>query len=182
MNKAFTLIELLVVVLIIGILSAIALPQYTKAVEKSRSSQALVLLRTAYQNASIYYMENGTYPNSFEDMGFDIGWSGNSKWVSNGNEKDVRSNGDWSLQLYHAGNGRLILYAGRINGAYAGAGFEVTVNDTDKTPKPIQIRCAERVSNGVVFAKNDGDYCVKIMHGTLVNDPYVDTYRVYSLP
>ena len=62
-KKAFTLIELLVVVLIIGILAAIALPQYQKAVEKSRIAEAFTNMATIKRAMDIYIMEKG-WPSS----------------------------------------------------------------------------------------------------------------------
>ena len=61
MKKAFTLIELLVVVLIIGILAAIALPQYQVAVEKSRAAEALVNLKYVQDAWTLYLLENGPH-------------------------------------------------------------------------------------------------------------------------
>ncbi len=58
-NHGFTLIELLVVVLIIGILSAIALPQYTKAVEKSRISEARIMLKNLIESHKLLCLEHG---------------------------------------------------------------------------------------------------------------------------
>ncbi len=87
MKKGFTLLELLVVVLIIGILAAIALPQYQKAVEKSKSAEALMNLSTIKKQIELYITANGLPTN---------------RWISYEDLADVElSGGEWKYSTYH---------------------------------------------------------------------------------
>ena len=71
-RKGFTLIELLVVVLIIGILAAIAFPQYQLAVLKARYSQLMVLTDAIRKAQDAYYLANGKYSTKFKDLDITI--------------------------------------------------------------------------------------------------------------
>ena len=72
MKKAFTLIEVLVVVLIIGILAAVALPQYTMAVNKTRFANLRTLAITLARSAEEYYLANNEYPSSFDEIALNL--------------------------------------------------------------------------------------------------------------
>ena len=71
-RRAFTLIELLVVVLIIGILAAVAVPQYQKSVEKSKAVQLINNIRAVALAQQVYFMANGRYATYFDDLDLTI--------------------------------------------------------------------------------------------------------------
>ena len=70
MRKGFTLIELIVVIIIVGILAAVGLSQYSLTVEKSRLAEAKIRIGNMRQLAYQYYLENQDMTNiQYADVG-----------------------------------------------------------------------------------------------------------------
>ena len=68
----FTLIEMLVVVLIIGILAAVALPQYQQVVDRSRFATLMEITKAIASANERYYMVHDIYSTNFNDLDVDI--------------------------------------------------------------------------------------------------------------
>ena len=171
-SVGFTLIELLVVVLIIGILAAVALPQYQKAVEKSKGVQAITLIKSMANAVTLYHLANGEWPASLDVLDIEIpsSWTG-TEHVIGVTQGEYHSNNDWSLQWETASSKYLRIE--RLQGPYRGASFQWTVNSIPEFQQ--QIICIE-LSSAITPA---GKYCEKLFRGTLKESGDV---RAYTLP
>ncbi len=168
--RGFTLIELLVVVLIIGILSAIALPQYQKAVWKSKATQLQILVKSLADAQQAYYLANSTWPTKFSDLdiSFDslpLAPSSSTTGPSVSSTDAVRANNDVELIV----NSKTLfkLSTGMFkNQPYKGCGF-VFAHYATQLPGN-QFYCVEFGNTTA------GNFCVKLFGYQA--DRYYDAY------
>ena len=182
LRNGFTLIELLVVVLIIGILAAIAVPQYQKAVERAKASQALIMLKSVMQAMDEYYMTNGEYTYDLNKLTLDIPLSGTDKFMPI-NITSAKSNDEWTLTSEISNGERtLALFMMRKTGKYKGAGFIVVFRNTNGIVTNKSIKCYERIKGANYLFDSSlgaGAYCKKVMQGNLLFED--DWGRAYTI-
>ena len=70
MKKGFTLVELMIVVAIIGILAAIAIPNFIKFQARSKQSEAKTNLKGLFQSQKSYFAEHDSFSSDFTAIGF----------------------------------------------------------------------------------------------------------------
>ena len=109
----FTLIELLVVVLIIGILAAMAMPQYFKAVERSRMAEAITIMDSIVKAQRRKFMQTNRYADFFE--GLDVAPKGATgrRYFTKGDPRTGRGGNGFEIELLDHNN-----FASGVVGAY----------------------------------------------------------------
>ncbi len=116
--RGFTLIEILIVVVILGILAAVIIPQFTNAADDASVSSARTQLQTMRSQVELFRSQTGSYPAA---SGTGVDWSG----LISANY--VRSAPTWPnffQEVYTASSGDLSLTLG------AGASYDIDGNGT----------------------------------------------------
>jgi len=185
----FTLVELLVVVLIIGILAAVALPQYNKAVQKSRNATLKQVVKAIADAEVVYFLANGTYAANFSELDIDLpltpvattagGHAGACRTTTQGTDS-IRQGKDYYVTLNSTAEQMTSVNVTAYwdTGKYKCAGFGFNVNLSAATLGRLHCREMKPTS---YYTANPGDFCEKIEHGTQL-DIDQENWRFYSLP
>ncbi len=150
-NEGFTLIELLVVIIIIGILSAIALPSFLNQANKAKQSEAKTYTGSMNRAQQAYYLENSTFTTSIGTLGLGIA-------TQTVNYKYAAISADAST----VNNQGIVLNASAPLKSYVGA-VEVTTQQATSEATTVAILCESK--NAMVNAgKNADDNAAKVTY------------------
>lgn len=173
-KKGFTLIELLVVVLIIGVLAAIALPHYRRAVAKAQAAQLQTLVSSVVKSIQRYYMVQGKYPISFDEIDLGVEWKNTTDNVCDvavaSSNKGIRQSGDYQIILNYREDSEFKVILGLFSkGQYKCTGIAYFIEG--KGVPLNQLICEEATYNR--GTKNQsGDFCEKVMGKTYFGQKY----------
>jgi type II secretion system protein G len=96
--KGYTLIEMIVVIVIEGVLSAVAIPQFLNQVRRSRTAEAQAALTAVGRGSEVYRLDVGVYPDKYTRIKF--GCPSTTGADSCGAKGDKFMNDPWSAPNY----------------------------------------------------------------------------------
>ena len=173
-KKGFTLLELLVVVLIIGILAAIALPQYKMAVTKAKVASILPLMRRWKDALMEYKLQHGSY----EDLnsatgGVTLGVNWPSDWSNGECGTSVECENDyWDCFANEIGTGYVYCYHTTSDGE-----FDIYMFQPDD---PNCEACRDKIM--CLSSGEEADKICKVLGGKYLDDALEDWgVNVYQL-
>lgn len=180
-HAGFTLIELLVAVLIIGILAAVAVAQYEKAVWKARAAELRTVTRALAVAQESFFLANGVYPRHFDEMDLDVSLSVKGRSSQCGlTTADSRGNERYELIVNNnfSEGGHFLSSSMFITGPFKCGGFTFVHLQTKASGvQEGRMYCWE---NAVYLPGSAGSFCSQVMNGKYVASNW--GYRMYELP